>query len=442
MTSEIAVVNANGIALAADSAVTIRETATNETKVYNSSNKLFTLSKFEPVAIMIYGDSTLVGVPWEILIKEFRSHLHDETCGTLEEYVEKFWEYVHSRTDIFTSDVQLPYIADRLKGILDDMVEQVEQSIRNLPEEELTEVGINNKAREQLIKQIEADLGRLKKLEILNGFGSISTRDIIDSYKEVFETALEHFKFIKDILSTEQLNLLFEAVAEMFRRDDFHVTSGVVIAGYGRSEIYPKICNYEVGIFVKDILQHRLVLTNNDQPFYPNIYPFAQDEMVISFALGISNMNEKRLLKKFEKISLNWQQEIASALQSSGVDIKKNQVTTIKELLASKQSEMIGELDACKRDSLTPIIEMLGHLQKGELAEMAESLVNLTVFKQKVSKGQESVDGPIDVAVISKGDGFIWVKRKHYFKPELNQAFLNNYFKQRGERDEQASQTS
>ena len=28
--------------------------------------------------------------------------------------------------------------------------------------------------------------------------------------------------------------------------------------------------------------------------------------------------------------------------------------------------------------------------------------------------------GPVDVAVISKGDGFIWIKRKHYFSPELN----------------------
>jgi hypothetical protein len=24
------------------------------------------------------------------------------------------------------------------------------------------------------------------------------------------------------------------------------------------------------------------------------------------------------------------------------------------------------------------------------------------------------------VAVISRGDGFVWVKRKHYFPPELN----------------------
>lgn len=33
------------------------------------------------------------------------------------------------------------------------------------------------------------------------------------------------------------------------------------------------------------------------------------------------------------------------------------------------------------------------------------------------------------VAVISKGDGFIWIKRKHYFSPELNTAFFSNYFK-------------
>ena len=37
------------------------------------------------------------------------------------------------------------------------------------------------------------------------------------------------------------------------------------------------------------------------------------------------------------------------------------------------------------------------------------------------------VGGPIDVAVISKGDGFVWIKRKHYFKAELNLHFLDNY---------------
>jgi hypothetical protein len=41
----------------------------------------------------------------------------------------------------------------------------------------------------------------------------------------------------------------------------------------------------------------------------------------------------------------------------------------------------------------------------------------------------ETVGGAIDVAVISKGDGFVWIKRKHYFRPELNGHFQENYFR-------------
>jgi len=39
----------------------------------------------------------------------------------------------------------------------------------------------------------------------------------------------------------------------------------------------------------------------------------------------------------------------------------------------------------------------------------------------------ESVGGPIDVALISKGDGFVWIERKHYFRAELNHHFFADY---------------
>lgn len=42
---------------------------------------------------------------------------------------------------------------------------------------------------------------------------------------------------------------------------------------------------------------------------------------------------------------------------------------------------------------------------------------------------QESVGGPIDLAVISKYDGFIWLKRKYYFDKELNPQFFANYYR-------------
>jgi hypothetical protein len=69
---------------------------------------------------------------------------------------------------------------------------------------------------------------------------------------------------------------------------------------------------------------------------------------------------------------------------------------------------------------IMPLVDVIAVLPKEELAAMAESLVNLTCLKRKMSLNAETVGGPIDVLVISKGEGLIWIKRKHYFKKELN----------------------
>lgn len=60
MTAEIAVLNSAGVALAADSAVTVSREAS---KIYLSADKLFQLSLNAPVAAMVYGTATLLGVP-------------------------------------------------------------------------------------------------------------------------------------------------------------------------------------------------------------------------------------------------------------------------------------------------------------------------------------------------------------------------------------------
>jgi hypothetical protein len=57
----------------------------------------------------------------------------------------------------------------------------------------------------------------------------------------------------------------------------------------------------------------------------------------------------------------------------------------------------------------------------------AENLVRLTALRQKVSLEIETVGGSIDVAIISKHDGFVWIKRKHYFDRELNPFFVQKY---------------
>jgi hypothetical protein len=81
MTAEIAIMNREAIALASDSAVTM--TGEREQKIFSSANKLFALSKYHPVGIMIYGNANFMDVPWKTIIKVYRNELGKKKFNTL-----------------------------------------------------------------------------------------------------------------------------------------------------------------------------------------------------------------------------------------------------------------------------------------------------------------------------------------------------------------------
>jgi hypothetical protein len=67
-------------------------------------------------------------------------------------------------------------------------------------------------------------------------------------------------------------------------------------------------------------------------------------------------------------------------------------------------------------------------MSKKELAEMAHALVELTSKKRRFSIEQETVGGPIDVAIVTRNEGFIWIRRKHYFDRDANQGYFARVF--------------
>ena len=88
MTSEVAVLTKQAVALAADSAVT------SGGKIFNTVNKVFALSKHQPVGIMVYGSADVMGVPVETVIKEFRRQQGRKAFGHLEEYAACFERFL------------------------------------------------------------------------------------------------------------------------------------------------------------------------------------------------------------------------------------------------------------------------------------------------------------------------------------------------------------
>ena len=89
---------------------------------------------------------------------------------------------------------------------------------------------------------------------------------------------------------------------------------------------------------------------------------------------------------------------------------------------------LFAKLDEQRNEKhLGPINQAVANMPKDELGHAAARLVSLNWFQKRMSLTTETVGGPVDVAVISKGDGFIWIDRKHYFRPELNRHFFDNY---------------
>ncbi|MDQ3657422.1 MAG: hypothetical protein M3457_20395 [Chloroflexota bacterium] len=54
--------------------------------------------------------------------------------------------------------------------------------------------------------------------------------------------------------------------------------------------------------------------------------------------------------------------------------------------------------------------------------DLAEFLVSVAVKWTRFNAGMETVGGQIDIAAITKHEGFKWVRRKHYYQSELNPA--------------------
>jgi len=94
VTAEIAVMNEEAVALAADSAI-------SGPKIFTSANKIFALSKHHPVAIMINDSARFLGVPWETIIKSYRAQLGDRSFPTLREQAAHFLGFFDQPTLYF-----------------------------------------------------------------------------------------------------------------------------------------------------------------------------------------------------------------------------------------------------------------------------------------------------------------------------------------------------
>jgi hypothetical protein len=209
-------------------------------------------------------------------------------------------------------------------------------------------------------------------------------------------------------------------------------SSGLVIAGFGKSELYPSLESYTFAAFADETVVHRredercFSITVSERAV---IVPFAQSEVVATLIDGVDPRYQQFIETLISKILAEYPDQILSQVRSLPAGERKKLIDTFRASSAKVEKEYLKQLQDLRYETFSgPITAVVQALPKDELAAMAEALVNLTSFKRKISLEAETVGGPIDVAVISKGDGLVWIKRKHYFEPKLNPQFFDLYY--------------
>lgn len=419
--------NKTAVALAADSAVTISHG--NGEKVYNSVNKLFSLSEYHPVGIMIYGSAELMEMPWETIIKMYRKELGARKFDTLKEYQLDFVAYLEKSRLLFPASAQEEYYFMNCARYLSLINGEIKMEVKKLMQS-------GDKLSDNDIKKCIADIidkhfQLWTNAKFREGFSGNFSKRLKARYKKAFDKA-RVLVFEKLPLTEAQVATLVEIISSTFCKGMLPESelSGVVIAGFGDQEPFPSVYAMAIQGIVCDKIQYKLVKERSIEIGKDAfIIPFAQGEMVATFMEGVDPGQIEAINGFIEESHSIYSNFLKSQL--GGLANLKELEKALEEASRQSKDELKNKMKAYREEyHINPIMNTVKYLPKDELAAMAESLVHLAALKRKITLNAESVGGPIDVAVISKGDGFIWIKRKHYFRADLNMQFSANYNKE------------
>lgn len=404
MTTEVIVANRHAVAMAADSALTV-----GKDRVWKTANKLFSLGPVNDIGVMMNGSGDYLGVSWEVVVKLFRSNLGDKKCATVKDCADKFFEFL--RSGVFSNPEQ------EMASVASVFVEQIidikaEISYQSKVEFRSEVVRVCNDLHSRLTHNVRKH-------------SDVTLKEFSDDWRDIIVS------LAKDIFGEVITKKVGDSLVRTLHATATHCThseyaSGIVFAGFGENELFPSMIEFVVDGSCGDLLRcwtDKVRDLNDSDSGSSYIAPFGQRDVVFSFMEGIT-------LEAFAMLD----EAIPEMLAARSEDLIKSYVPPADQIVETELQKKSNarafqvfreSFDSFRKNSITkPVTKILGTLPKEELAEMARALVEVTSLRRRVDSRLETVGGPVDVAVISKGDGFIWLSRKNYFSIESNRDFL------------------
>lgn len=418
MTCEVAIMNKYAVVLAADSAVTTRD-GKGADRYSKGGNKIFQLSRHEPVGVMIYGAATLNGVPWEIIIKSFRATLGDGKFPTLREYAVSFFNFVKSAKQLFPNDDLAISYRRCLNAAAIRLLNEGREANAAIGDASLS-ADVRKAAWADYLSDRQAELDAADTHpEIANGAYPNALADIHTHIPSDVDGYLQG-EGLQDIVD---IDAWFSCACRYFYVCNtlFLTATGIVFSGYGTEQYFPEVIEYEVPGFVNEDFVYTKQDFHSCQVSHEKpsaIFQFAMTSSIDAFTQG---MDVEAFVQGKNCYSKEAKALAVSLLEAANVAVPADidaQVAASTEAFLNTWVSYVADLH------YHPMKRVIATLPIEEMTHLAETLVILQSLKERVTSPSQSVGGPIDVAVITKAEGLVWIKRKHFFEAEKNLGYV------------------
>ena len=301
MTAEIAILNRTAVALAADSIVTL--SGTSGLKTYDSAEKIFEVSLYRPIGLMVYNNAELVRIPLEILAREFRAKISDEFSCLMQVWpsFQSFLLQVSAESDFEDSTTQFESLVDtELESLamtfLNATVRRVREDGQQSPDAQkgYLEEAINTATETANDDRLPGFLEGTSQEEFTERYGAITKR-LVEKRLVPFVQGLTG-REVDEGLRKKFDELAFSLVRSKKKSAAF---TGLVFAGFGRNDRFSSLHSVEIdGIYFNQIriIEERKVDIDRHGDTAA-IVPFAQKDMPERFIFGIDHAFEEKLRK-------------------------------------------------------------------------------------------------------------------------------------------------
>lgn len=418
MTAVIGILNKEGVAIAADSAVT-RTRSRDWEKVTKNGNKMIRLSEAQPVSVMLTGNAYFLGNPWDVIARRYRQKRGSVIHKTVEDVVIDFFRFLSETTMIWDDSYQDVMIDNEFRAMIEDVLEGCED------ENERTDDGSMKRPR-SFIKAMRKNLAQNVRASMKGGrcpqFADYPVEEFRAAVKGLMDEFLDEMSWENDSLDrakgfpVEVLAELRDSIEEALyariaTRHAYGDYAQLVFTGFGSEQTYPSlisaiVCdgfNRHVNYFIED-----RICISDETPVA--ICPFAQKDVVMALLRGLHpnwssqacNGLRGKIMPRLMRPEGNFDPGLYRDIQSIRTDDLKDRF--IKDLSRAADRNLKSWEKALEKYDLR------------SMAELADSLIDLTGFHKILTFQQEGVGGTVDLAVISKNEGFTWLRRKSWYQ--------------------------